>query len=76
MNAMASLYHRSLAENLYREYTADELITLLVDTKWENRQNRNIENLIQRAGFRNRAAATDIDYQSVRNLTGGCSRGF
>jgi DNA replication protein DnaC len=71
MNAMATLYHRSLSENLYGEYTADELIALLVDTEWENRQNRNIENLIKRAGFREEAAASDIDYQSIRNLDRG-----
>ena len=71
MNAMATLYHSSLAGNLYREYTADDLIALLVDTEWESRQNRNIENLIKRAGFRQEAAASDIDYQSLRNLDRG-----
>ncbi len=38
MNVMASLYHRSLKENLRRDETTDEFLAPLVDSKWENRQ--------------------------------------
>lgn len=68
MNAMATHYHRSISENLYQEYTMDDFLSLLVDTEWESRENRNIESLIQRAGFKQVAAASDIDYQTQRGL--------
>jgi len=68
MGAMAELYHKRLTENLYKEFSADELLTLLVDSEWEQRQNRTIDNLIRQAGFRQASAATDIDYHASRNL--------
>lgn len=68
MNAMAALYHRSLTENLHRDETTDDFLALLVDSEWENRQNRQIDSLIQHAGFRQAAPATDIDYLTPRNL--------
>jgi DNA replication protein DnaC len=68
MNAMAALYHRSVAEHLYQDYSMDDFLSLLIDTEWESRQSRNIESLIQRAGFKQTASASDIDYLSRRNL--------
>lgn len=43
MNAMATVYHRSISENLYQDYTLDDFFSLLVDTEWESLENRNIE---------------------------------
>lgn len=68
MGAMAELYHKRLTENLYKEFSADELLTFLVDSEWEQRQNRTIDNLIRQAGFKQASAATDIDYHASRNL--------
>jgi len=59
LSAMASLYHRTLTEHLYQDYSLDEFLSLLVDTEWESRQ---IESLLHRAGFRQAAAASNIDY--------------
>ncbi|PSK98318.1 hypothetical protein [Cecembia rubra] len=47
MSTMADLYNRSLTENLYREYSSDELLTFLVDSEWESRNNKTIDNLIR-----------------------------
>lgn len=66
--AMADLYHRSLKEHLYQDYSLDDFLSLLIDTEWEHRQSRSIDNLIQRAGFKIAASAADIDYQTSRNL--------
>src|SRR5690606_33215392 len=65
MNAMAALYHRSLTENLHRDETTADFLALLVDSESQNRQ---IDSLIQHAGFRQAAPATDIDYLTPRNL--------
>lgn len=68
MGAMASLYHNTLTQNLYKNFTMDDYLALLIDTEWEHRQNRKIENLIKTAGFKQAASAADIDYLSRRNL--------
>lgn len=68
MNAMAALYHRSVAEHLFQDYSHDDFVSLLIDTEWESRESRNIESLIIRAGFKQNASASDVDYQTKRNL--------
>ena len=42
---MSEIYHRSMKENLFTDYTSNELIGLLIDTEWETRQNNKIKNL-------------------------------
>lgn len=66
--AMAELYQQSLDSNLYNELSLDEVMATLVDAEWEDRQQRKIAGLIKRAGFRQQAAATDIDYHPDRGL--------
>jgi len=68
MRAMAELYQQSLTANIYDQLSVDELITTLIDTEWEERQQRKIEGLTKRAGFRQQANATDIDYHPDRGL--------
>lgn len=65
---MATLYHQSLSEHLYQEYTLDQFTALLIDREWEERQNRKIKSLIRQAGFRMQVSTHDIDYTSSRNL--------
>jgi len=67
-NGMSELYHRVLKDNLYRDYTQDEFIGLLVDTEWENRENMKIKNLVKNAGFKMQSSSFNIDYTSRRNL--------
>ncbi|MFH5886469.1 ATP-binding protein, partial [Halalkalibaculum sp. DA3122] len=68
LRAMAELYQQSLASNLYNELSLDEVMATLIDAEWEDRQQRKIAGLIRRAGFRQQAAATDIDYHPDRRL--------
>jgi len=68
LKSMAELYSRSLKENLYRDYTNDEFLALMLDTEWENRQHDKINNMISRGGFKENASVTNIDYQSKRGL--------
>lgn len=68
MITMAELYRSSLSDNLYREMSLDDFIATIIDAEWEARQNKNIDNLIYRASFKEKAAATDIDYNPSRNL--------
>lgn len=68
LKTMAELYQQSLASNLYNELSLDEVMATLIDAEWEDRQQRKIAGLIKRAGFRQQASATDIDYQPDRGL--------
>jgi len=68
MITMAELYRSSLSDNLYREMSLDDFMATIIDAEWEARQNKNIDNLIYRASFKEKAAATDIDYHPSRSL--------
>jgi len=65
---MSEIYHRSMKENLFTDYTSDELIGLLIDTEWETRQNNRIKTLTKATKFRLSISSLDIDYTSKRNL--------
>lgn len=68
LKTMAELYQQSLGNNMYGQLSIDEVMTTLVDAEWEERQQRKIAGLTKRAGFRQQAAATDIDYHPERGL--------
>lgn len=68
LHRMAELYHQAVAENLYDELSADELLSLLVTSEWEDRRQRRIQRLIKAARFSAEAHPSDIDYQSRRGL--------
>lgn len=48
--------------------TADELISMLVNSEWDDRQNRNIERAIRNAHFRYSATIEQLDYTQQRGL--------
>jgi len=64
---MSEIYHRSLTEHLFTSHTTDELLALLVDTEWDRRENRKIENLHKSAGFKFHAEASNMDYTTQRD---------
>lgn len=68
LRTMAELYQQSLSSNTYQHLSVDEVMDTLIDAEWEDRQQRRIAGLIKRAGFRQQAAATDIDYHPDRGL--------
>lgn len=49
-------------------YTADELIAQLIETEWDDRQNRKIERSIRNAAFRYKASLEKVIYGKERNL--------
>lgn len=68
LHGMSDIYHQSLKENLYKDYSLDEFIALLVDTEHDHRYNRKIKNLIKAAGFKTSVSSNDIDYRTRRGL--------
>lgn len=65
---MARAYESSLENDKLLHLSADELITMLVESEWDDRMNRNIERRLRNARFRYQSSIESIDYQSDRNL--------
>jgi len=51
-----------------RTLSHDELMAHVVECEWDDRRNRKTRRLTRAAGFRNRAAFPEIDFQSARGL--------
>ncbi len=68
LTGMSELYHRSLQEKNFPDYSTDEMLALLIDTEWECRVNRKIKSLTKAAGFKIQASPNNINYSSKRNL--------
>jgi DNA replication protein DnaC len=65
---MAMAYETSLENDKLLNLSADELIKMLVEAEWDDRQNRNIERRLRYARFRYQSCMESIDYQADRNL--------
>ena len=50
------------------DYTNDELVAYLLQSEWDDRQNRKIDRLTKMAKFRYKSVIEDIDYHSDRNI--------
>lgn len=63
--------HRAFSSCLSAQsitYTNDELTAYLLQSEWDDRQNRKIDRLTKAAKFRYRALMEDIDFQQNRNI--------
>jgi DNA replication protein DnaC len=58
----------SLESGKAETYTPDEIIAHLIDTEWDDRQNRGVEQKIKNARFRYKAVLEDLHYSSDRNI--------
>jgi DNA replication protein DnaC len=65
---MARAYETSLENDKLLSLSADELINMLVEAEWDDRQNRNIERRLRYARFRYQSCMESIDHQADRNL--------
>ncbi|WPQ63337.1 IS21-like element helper ATPase IstB [Chitinophaga sancti] len=65
---MQQAYTAVLANKRPDSLTHDELIHLLVQAEWENRENRKINRSMKGAKFRYQASIEEIDFDKSRNL--------
>src|SRR5664280_243624 len=65
---MARAYETSLENDKLLHLSADELIGMLVEAEWDDRQNRNIDRRLRNARFRYQSCIESIDYEANRNL--------
>lgn len=50
------------------DYTADQMITYLVETEWEDRQDRKLSRYLKSARFRYQASVEEVRFDPSRNL--------
>jgi DNA replication protein DnaC len=65
---MQRYYQGSLDAGHHMNYTADELLTALVEAEWDERQTRKIDRLMRLARFRYKASIEEIAFNEQRNL--------
>lgn len=62
-----SFHHATQAQSL-SGLTADELVQLLIENEWDERQNRSMARSLRNAKFRYKAAVEELDFQPDRLL--------
>ncbi len=65
---MQRYYHASLDGGHHMNYTADELLTALIEAEWDERQTRKIDRLMRLARFRYKASIEEITFNEQRNM--------
>jgi DNA replication protein DnaC len=68
MYGMYDAFKNSLENTLKEELSTDEFIGMLIDSEWDDRQNRNVARLTKAAGFRYKASLEGVDYSIERGL--------
>ena len=65
---MFRAFKASMETDLLNNYTADEMIAHLIESEWDDRQNRNVERRLHNARFRYKASVEEMYYHADRNL--------
>lgn len=65
---MLNSYRTSIETGRNHSFTNDELLSMLVQSEWEDRENRRINRYLKAARFRYRASVEEIDFSAQRNL--------
>ena len=58
----------SLESGRKEDYTPDEMVAQLIETEWDDRQNRSILRQITNARFRYKASIEELQYHTDRNI--------
>lgn len=65
---MHRAFKTSLETSTNETCTADELVASLIDSEWDDRQNRTIERSLRNARFRYKASIEQLEYSPERGL--------
>lgn len=68
LHGMVRAFCTSLESGNAEKCTADELLSLLVDSEWDERYNRKLNRNVKNARFRYRAAVEQINFDTPRDL--------
>jgi len=65
---MANAFKRSIEDGRLTSFTADEMVAFLIESEWDDRNNRRIERQIRNARFRYNASIEQLHFDVDRNL--------
>lgn len=65
---MHRVFKTSLESGKKEKCTTDEMIANLIQSEWDDRQNRGIERLTKNAKFRYKASMEEISFENTRNI--------
>lgn len=65
---MQHAYQTLLDSNQHHSLTNDEIISMLIQAEWEDRENRKINRYLRTARFRYQASIEEVDFTSKRGL--------
>jgi DNA replication protein DnaC len=68
LNGMANAFGANVETGKWEKYTADELISLLVESEWDERHNRKLDRSLKTARFRYKASVEQLSFDLERNL--------
>ena len=68
LHGMARSFLGSLESGKAGEYTADELLSMLIESEWDERYNRKLERTIKGARFRYKASVEQISFDTARQV--------
>jgi DNA replication protein DnaC len=63
---MAKAFHLTLASEKNEKFTADEMITHLIESEWDERYNRKLDRTIHAARFRYKSSVEEISFEDNR----------
>ena len=65
---MLNAFKGNLESDRQEIYPPDEFIAILIESEWDDRQNRKIERHLKNARFRYKAAIEQLNYDTDRNI--------
>lgn len=68
MQGMVALWNNLMETHQLPHLNTEQLLQMLLQAEWENRQNRKQERLVHAARFRYQSSMEEIDWQANRNL--------
>lgn len=68
LHGMARAFQTSLESGKIEKHTADELLSILIDSEWDDRYNRKLERSIKGARFRYKASVEQISFDIARQV--------
>lgn len=66
LHGMAKAFQANLESGKTENYTADELLSLLLESEWDDRHNRKMDRIVKTARFRYKASIEQITYENNR----------
>lgn len=68
LHGMVRAFRTSLESGNADKWTADELLSMLIDSEWDERYNRKLDRNLKNAKFRYKAAVEQINFDTPRDL--------